>query len=498
MTVAISKAVERGAHTVICASTGNTAASAAAYAARAGLVAVVLQPEGAVASGKLAQARALGARVLEVRGSFDETLSAARALADRGTHVLVNSLNPDRLEGQKTAAFEIVEELRATPGRARSPLRRRRQSDGVRASASPRAAALPRLVAGEAAERATTARVRDPDRSACTRRDGCRGARVVRRRRRPARRRGDPRRVARARSRGGRLLRAILRRRTRRARLGRARAGLDRRRASSPGTGSRTRTPRRGSARARRRRSRSRTRSRQRRDDRPSRPCARKHGEPRAGIRLRGGGARSLERARGDGGRRRGRPRPPRRPGVRAPRARRRPTFAFVDRIPRERGLGSSAAVIALGLTAANVVAGLGFGAEELLAEGVELEGHADNLAAALAGGVCLTWDTKIARLADDAPAVPIALVPEATVSTAAARAALPGRCRTGTRRSPPGAPRCSAPRSRRARATSSPRPSPTASTSPTARKAPRFSRRPRASCPKVRSAPPSPAPARP
>jgi len=100
--------------------------------------------------------------------------------------------------------------------------------------------------------------------------------------------------------------------------------------------------------------------------------------------------------------------------------------FAFLDRIPRERGLGSSAAVIALGLTAANEVARLGLSAEELLAEGVGLEGHADNLAASLAGGACLTWDSTIARLADDAPAVPIALVPEATVSTAAARAALP------------------------------------------------------------------------
>ncbi len=100
--------------------------------------------------------------------------------------------------------------------------------------------------------------------------------------------------------------------------------------------------------------------------------------------------------------------------------------YTFVDRIPRERGLGSSAAVIALGLAAANAVANLGLGPEELLAQGVELEGHADNLAAALAGGVCLTWDVKIARVADDVPAVPIALVPEATVSTAAARAALP------------------------------------------------------------------------
>jgi threonine synthase len=105
MTVAISNALEEGAQAVVCASTGNTAASAAAYAARAGITAVVLQPAGAVASGKLAQARALGARVLEVRGSFDEALSAARELGARGTHVLVNSLNPDRIEGQKTAAF---------------------------------------------------------------------------------------------------------------------------------------------------------------------------------------------------------------------------------------------------------------------------------------------------------------------------------------------------------------------------------------------------------
>jgi homoserine kinase len=101
-------------------------------------------------------------------------------------------------------------------------------------------------------------------------------------------------------------------------------------------------------------------------------------------------------------------------------------SFMFVDRIPRERGLGSSASVIALGLVAAAAVAGLDLGPEELLAEGVPLEGHPDNLAAALAGGVCLTWDAKIARVADDTPAVPIALVPETTVSTAAARAALP------------------------------------------------------------------------
>jgi threonine synthase len=155
MTVAISRAVEAGTQVVICASTGNTAASAAAYAARAGLVAVVLQPAGAVASGKLAQARALGARVLEVRGSFDEALSAARALSDRGTHVLVNSLNPDRLDGQKTAAFEIGEELGAAPDVLALPY-----GGGGNLTAYARgfveSEALPRLIAGEALERATT------------------------------------------------------------------------------------------------------------------------------------------------------------------------------------------------------------------------------------------------------------------------------------------------------------------------------------------------------
>jgi threonine synthase len=114
MTVAASKAVEEGAHTLVCASTGNTSASAAAYAARAGLRALVLVGESA-SSGKLAQARALGARVLAVRGSFDEALVAARALGERPGHALVNSLNPHRVEGQKTAVFEIVEELRSPP-----------------------------------------------------------------------------------------------------------------------------------------------------------------------------------------------------------------------------------------------------------------------------------------------------------------------------------------------------------------------------------------------
>jgi threonine synthase len=111
MTVAVSKAVEGGAEAVICASTGNTAASAAAYAARAGIRAVVLVPAGAVTGPKLAQARILGALVLEVRGGFDDTLAAATRLAESGRFALVNSLNPHRREGQKTAVHEIVEEL---------------------------------------------------------------------------------------------------------------------------------------------------------------------------------------------------------------------------------------------------------------------------------------------------------------------------------------------------------------------------------------------------
>jgi len=156
MTIAISKALEEGARAVICASTGNTAASAAAYAARAGLPALVLQPAGAVAIGKLAQARALGARVLEVRGSFDDALAAARELADRGTHVLVNSLNPYRLEGQKTAAFEILEQLGGPPDVLALPYG---GGGNTRAYAMgfEEAAALPRIVAVEARKRAETA-----------------------------------------------------------------------------------------------------------------------------------------------------------------------------------------------------------------------------------------------------------------------------------------------------------------------------------------------------
>ncbi|MQA75169.1 MAG: threonine synthase [Solirubrobacterales bacterium] len=115
MTVAVSRAAGAGAEAVICASTGNTAASAAAYAARAGLRGVVIVPEGKIAIGKLAQALMHGARVIALRGNFDQALEIVRALADRHPVELVNSVNQYRIEGQKTAAFEVAEELGEAP-----------------------------------------------------------------------------------------------------------------------------------------------------------------------------------------------------------------------------------------------------------------------------------------------------------------------------------------------------------------------------------------------
>jgi threonine synthase len=115
MTVAISKAAEEGAKAVICASTGNTSASAAAYAVRAGMVCAVLVPQGKIAMGKLAQALVHGARLLQVDGNFDDCLNLARDLADKFPVSLVNSVNEFRIEGQKTAAFEICDALGDAP-----------------------------------------------------------------------------------------------------------------------------------------------------------------------------------------------------------------------------------------------------------------------------------------------------------------------------------------------------------------------------------------------
>src|SRR6059036_513611 len=111
MTVAVSAAVAEGATAVVCASTGNTAASAAAYAARAGLRGAVIVPEGKIAAGKLAQALMHGARVVALRGNFDQALELVRRLVERHPIALVNSVNEFRLEGQKTAAFEIADEV---------------------------------------------------------------------------------------------------------------------------------------------------------------------------------------------------------------------------------------------------------------------------------------------------------------------------------------------------------------------------------------------------
>ncbi|HEY5768673.1 MAG TPA: threonine synthase [Terrimicrobium sp.] len=115
MTVAVSKAIEHGARTVICASTGNTSAAAAAYAARAGILCAVLLPAGKIASGKLVQAYLYGAKVIALRGNFDDALRLVRELGGLDGITIVNSINPDRIEGQKTAAFEVIEELGNAP-----------------------------------------------------------------------------------------------------------------------------------------------------------------------------------------------------------------------------------------------------------------------------------------------------------------------------------------------------------------------------------------------
>ena len=233
MTVAVSKAVEEGAAAVLCASTGNTAASAAAYAARAGLPAVVLTPQGAVAGAKLAQTRMLGATVLEVEGDFDQALAAAQELADRGSHVLVNSLNPHRRAGQKTAVLEIVEELGAPPDVFVLPYGGGGNTVSYAAALAELGLETP-LVSVEAAERRRTLgsaiRIGEPVHADAVRRD-----------RRPHRlglRRGARRCLAQARGRGGALLRALVGGRRCRA----ASAATSRATASSsrsPGTASR-------------------------------------------------------------------------------------------------------------------------------------------------------------------------------------------------------------------------------------------------------------------
>ncbi len=115
MTMAVTKAVEEGSHAIICASTGNTSASAAAYAARAGIKAFVLIPDGKIALGKLAQTMMYGATILQIKGNFDDGMRLVKEVAQTTPVTIVNSINPYRLQGQKTAAFEIVEELGFAP-----------------------------------------------------------------------------------------------------------------------------------------------------------------------------------------------------------------------------------------------------------------------------------------------------------------------------------------------------------------------------------------------
>ncbi len=115
MTMAVTKAVETGSRAIICASTGNTSASAAAYAARAGITAFVLIPDGKIALGKLAQAMMHGATVIQIKGNFDAGMQLVKEVGESAPVTIVNSINPFRLQGQKTAAFEIVEELGGAP-----------------------------------------------------------------------------------------------------------------------------------------------------------------------------------------------------------------------------------------------------------------------------------------------------------------------------------------------------------------------------------------------
>jgi threonine synthase len=155
MVVAVGRAAESGARAVVCASTGNTAASAAAYAARAGLTAIVLTPSGATATAKRAQAVAAGAQLIEIRGSFDDALRLCRELGARPGYVLVNSVNPDRVEGQKSVVFEILEQLGSAPEIIALPFGGGGNVSAVEAALS-ESGATSRIVIGQAAERATT------------------------------------------------------------------------------------------------------------------------------------------------------------------------------------------------------------------------------------------------------------------------------------------------------------------------------------------------------
>ncbi len=220
MTVAVSAAISEGAEAVVCASTGNTAASAAAYAARAGLRGAVIVPEGKIATGKLAQALVHGARVIALRGNFDQALKLVRELADRHPIALVNSVNEFRIQGQKTGAFEVCDALGEAPdvlcipvgnaGNVTAWWRGFREYEVAPRLHGYQAEGAAPLVNGAPVAAAGDGRERDPDRQ--PRPLGGRHERVHHLARRGARghRRGDPRRLRDPRPPRGHLLRAGL------------------------------------------------------------------------------------------------------------------------------------------------------------------------------------------------------------------------------------------------------------------------------------------------
>ncbi len=279
---------------VVCASTGNTSASAAAYAARAGLPAIVLVAESA-ARGKLIQARALGARVLAVRGSFDQALDAARRLTERGDHVLVNSLNPDRVAGQQHGGLRDRRGPRQRTRRLRPPLRRRRQHDGVHDRRSPSSGSTP----PSTRSRRPTGRARSRPRSGSSRPPTARRSRrAVRRYTRCRTSRsslpGSSSRAKKASS-ASRLPRPGSRSSARPTNCA-ARASSSR----SPATGSRIRAPPTSTRRRRSSSTRIQTRSHERPGDGLDPGSrARYDGQRRLGVRLRRHRARPVERARG-------------------------------------------------------------------------------------------------------------------------------------------------------------------------------------------------------
>ena len=426
MTMAISKAAEDGAKAVICASTGNTSASAAAYAVKAGMVCAVLVPQGKIALGKLAQALVHGAKLLQVDGNFDDCLTLARKLSEHYPVALVNSVNPCRIEGQKTAAFEIVDFLGDAPdihclpvgnagnitaywkGFTRVRRRRRRHEAPARVGLPGRRRRADRQ--RRARHAPVDHRHRDPHRQPGVVGPGARGARRVRRPHRRRDRPRDPRGLPAARVPGGRLRRAGVGRLGRRAAAG-ARRGRARRRPAGrlhghrprpqgPGVGHRRCAEAGRASRSTRTSPRSSWASPDGHPQQPpdvpgsAHPRARAGdvGQPRPGLRRVRPRARPLRRRRRAGVRRarraRRRARRGRRRRCRATTAtswRRRCCAAFdalggrprgldlvcANRIPHGRGLGSSAAAIVSGLVLARALV---VGGEERLPDAALLE----------------------------------------------------------------------------------------------------------------------------